>query len=124
MAASASLSRHRRSAMPNRRAEYHRPSGTLSRRFFSLPDSSSMQIMNIAASRNRTRLILIGAAVMLGLGMGLRQSLGLFLTPVTRDLALSAADFTLAVAVQNIVWGASQAAGGGLADRLGPRGSA
>ena len=36
-----------------------------------------------------TRLILIGAGVMLSLGMGLRQSLGLFLTPVTRDLALT-----------------------------------
>jgi hypothetical protein len=27
--------------------------------------------------------------------MGLQQSIGLFLTPVTRDLALTAADFTL-----------------------------
>jgi hypothetical protein len=53
-------------------------------------------------SRNRlgeTRLILIGAAVLLSLGMGIRQSFGLFLTPVTRDLALTAADFTLALAV-------------------------
>lgn len=55
----------------------------------------------------QTRLILIGAGVLLSLGMGMRQSLGLFLTPVTRDLALSTADFTLAVAVQNIVWGLS-----------------
>src|SRR5436190_1660797 len=37
-----------------------------------------------------TRLILIGAAVLLSIGMGLRQSIGLFLTPVTRDLALTA----------------------------------
>jgi MFS family permease len=68
-----------------------------------------------------TRLILIGAAIMLSLGMGLQQSLGLFLTPVTRDLALTAADFTLAVAVQNIVWGLSQAPVGALADRFGLR---
>jgi MFS family permease len=74
-----------------------------------------------AASRNQTRLILVGAAVLLSLGMGLRQSLGLFLTPVTRDLALTAADFTLAVAVQNIVWGLSQAPVGALADRFGLR---
>ena len=51
-----------------------------------------------------TRLILIGAAVLLSIGMGLRQSIGLFLTPVTRDLALTAADFTLTIAIQNIVW--------------------
>ncbi|HEX5320673.1 MAG TPA: MFS transporter [Stellaceae bacterium] len=73
------------------------------------------------ASRNSTRLILVGAAVMLSLGMGLRQSLGLFLTPVTRDLAVTAADFTLAVAVQNIVWGLSQAPVGAIADRFGLR---
>jgi MFS family permease len=55
------------------------------------------------------------------LGMGIRQSLGLFLTPVTRDLGISAADFTLALATQNIVWGLSQALVGALADRFGLR---
>jgi MFS family permease len=72
-------------------------------------------------SLRRTRLILIGAAVLLSLGMGIRQSFGLFLTPVTRDLALTAADFTLAIAVQNIVWGVSQAPVGAIADRFGLR---
>lgn len=55
------------------------------------------------------------------LGMGLRQSLGLFLTPITLDLGVTAADFTLALAVQNIVWGVSQALVGALADRFGLR---
>jgi MFS family permease len=77
--------------------------------------------MTSAPSRTSPWLILIGSAVLLSLGMGLRQSLGLFLTPVTRDLALTAADFTLAVAVQNIVWGLSQAFVGALADRFGLR---
>ena len=67
------------------------------------------------------RLILSGAALLLSLGMGIRQSFGLFLTPITRDLALTAADFTLAVAVQNIVWGLSQAPVGAIADRFGLR---
>ena len=70
---------------------------------------------------DRTAIILIGAALLMSLGMGLRQSLGLFLTPVTRDLALTAADFTLAVAIQNIVWGLSQAPVGAIADRFGLR---
>ena len=74
-----------------------------------------------ALIRDPTRLILIGAAVLLSLGMGLRQSLGLFLTPITRDLAITATSFTLAIAVQNIVWGASQAPIGALADRFGLR---
>ena len=53
--------------------------------------------------------------------MGIRQSFGLFLTPVTNDLAITAADFTLAIAIQNIVWGLSQAFVGAIADRFGLR---
>src|SRR5436305_182541 len=77
--------------------------------------------MNSSKRLSETRLILSGAAVLLSLGMGIRQSFGLFLTPVTRDLVLTAADFTLAVAVQNIVWGLSQAPVGAIADRFGLR---
>jgi hypothetical protein len=36
--------------------------------------------------------ILIGAAVMLSLGMGLRQSFGLILQPVTQDIAITVSD--------------------------------
>ena len=61
--------------------------------------------MTRSSTFGHTRTILIGAAVLLSLGMGLRQSLGLFLTPVTRDLAVTATQFTLAIAIQNIVWG-------------------
>ena len=77
--------------------------------------------MSAYGSTRQVRMILIGAGVMLILGMGLRQSLGLFLTPVTRDLGVAAADFTLSVAIQNIVWGLSQAPVGALADRFGLR---
>src|SRR5438034_10635564 len=69
----------------------------------------------------QTRMILLGAALLLTLGMGLRQSLGLFLTPVTRDLAVTATEFTLSIAIQNIVWGLSQAPVGAIADRFGLR---
>jgi predicted MFS family arabinose efflux permease len=64
---------------------------------------------------------LIGTALLLTLGMGIRQSLGLFLTPITRDLGVTAADFTLSLAIQNVVWGLSQALVGGIADRFGLR---
>jgi MFS family permease len=53
--------------------------------------------------------------------MGMRQSFGLFLGPITHDLALTASDFTLALAIQNIVWGLSQAFVGAIADRYGLR---
>jgi MFS family permease len=75
----------------------------------------------IPLSGRQARLILIGTALLLALGMGIRQSFGLFLTPVTHDLAVTAADFTLALAIQNIVWGLSQALVGALADRIGLR---
>src|SRR6187455_2717454 len=75
----------------------------------------------IVPSARQARLILIGAALLLTLGMGMRQSFGLFLAPVTQDLAVAAADFTLSLAVQNIVWGLSQAVIGSIADRFGLR---
>lgn len=65
--------------------------------------------------------ILIGASVMLSLAMGLRQSLGLFMPPLTKDIGISVADFTLAIAVQNMVWGILQPFAGALAVRVGYR---
>jgi predicted MFS family arabinose efflux permease len=67
------------------------------------------------------RLILIAVAVMLSIAMGLRQSLGLFLQPLTRDLGLAVSDFTVAIAVQNVAWGLLQPVAGGLAARVGFR---
>jgi predicted MFS family arabinose efflux permease len=67
------------------------------------------------------RLILIAVALMLSIAMGLRQSLGLFLQPLTRDLSLAVADFTIAIAVQNVAWGLLQPLAGGLAVRFGFR---
>jgi MFS family permease len=65
--------------------------------------------------------VLSSTAIMLSIGMGLRQSLGLFQTPVVQDLGLQAADFAMAIAVQNIVWGVTQPFVGALVDRFGPR---
>lgn len=65
--------------------------------------------------------ILIGASVMLSLAMGLRQSLGLFMPPLTKDIGISVADFTLAIAVQNLAWGILQPFAGALAVRVGYR---
>ena len=61
--------------------------------------------------------ILIGASLMLTLSMGLRQSLGLFLQPLTHDICISVSDFTLAIAVQNLAWGFLQPFAGALTVR-------
>jgi MFS family permease len=65
--------------------------------------------------------ILLGAAVMLSLSMGIRQTLGLFMQPLTRDLSLTIADFTIGLAVQNLTWGVLQPVIGALAVRVGFR---
>jgi MFS family permease len=65
--------------------------------------------------------ILSGAAAMLSLSMGLRQCFGLLMQPLTRDLAVTVSDFTLAMAVQNLGWGLLQPIAGALAVRLGFR---
>lgn len=65
--------------------------------------------------------ILSGAAIMLSLAMGMRQSLGLFMQPVTQDIGISAGDFAFALAMQNIVWGITQPVAGALVDRFGTR---
>ena len=65
--------------------------------------------------------ILIGASVMLSLGMGVRQSFGLVMPPLTRDIALTVSDFALAMSLQNLAWGFLQPIAGALAVRLGFR---
>jgi len=65
--------------------------------------------------------ILIGASLMLSLSMGLRQSLGIFLQPLTHDVGISVSDFTLAIAVQNLAWGFLQPLAGALTVRFGFR---
>ncbi len=69
----------------------------------------------------QTWAILGGAAVMLSIAMGMRQSLGLFQPQMIRDLGITAADFSLAIAIQNIVWGLTQPFIGALVDKHGAR---
>jgi predicted MFS family arabinose efflux permease len=65
--------------------------------------------------------ILGGAAIMLSLAMGMRQSFGLLQPHMIRDIGITAADFSLAIALQNIVWGATQPIVGIWADKYGTR---
>jgi len=68
--------------------------------------------------------ILLGAATVLSLSLGLRQSLGLFMPPITQgpqSIGISVADFTAAVAVQNLAWGLLQPLAGAWAARVGFR---
>src|SRR5215470_812319 len=71
--------------------------------------------------RRAMLVLLLLSGVIISLCVGLRQSLGLFMRPMTLELGLSAATFGFSIALQNIVWGLSQPFVGALADRYGPR---
>jgi len=66
-------------------------------------------------------LLIVLSGLIIALCMGLRQSLGLFMRPMTLDLGISAATFGFSIALQNIVFGVSQPFIGALGDRYGPR---
>src|SRR5246127_5892962 len=77
--------------------------------------------MTLLRTLRPTLPILIGASLMLTLSMGLRQSLGIFMQPLTRDVGISISEFTLAIAVQNLAWGFLQPLAGALTVRYGFR---
>lgn len=62
---------------------------------------------------------LASGALILTLALGIRQSFGLFMGPVCLALDIGREQFGLAMAVQNILWGAAQPFAGALADRFG-----
>ncbi len=49
-----------------------------------------------------------GAALMMTLAMGIRQNLGLFQAPASKELGIAISDFALAISVQQVAWGLSQ----------------
>jgi predicted MFS family arabinose efflux permease len=77
--------------------------------------------MSLLKTLRPTLPILIGASIMLTLSMGFRQSLGIFLQPLTRDIHISVSDFTLAIAMQNLAWGFLQPLAGAMTVRYGFR---
>jgi predicted MFS family arabinose efflux permease len=89
-----------------------RPARALAREVFDMADPRTLR---------PAMPILVGAAIMLTLSMGIRQSFGLFMQPMTRDIALTVSDFTLALAIQNLTWGLLQPVTGALVARLGFR---
>ncbi|HKH65772.1 MAG TPA: MFS transporter [Reyranella sp.] len=61
---------------------------------------------------------------MMTLAMGIRQNLGLFQAPASKELGIAISDFALAISVQQVAWGLSQPFAGIVADKHGTRGVA
>jgi MFS family permease len=72
-------------------------------------------------SSGQAYAMLGGAALMMTIGMGIRQNLGLFQAPASHDLGIAISDFALAISVQQVAWGVSQPFAGILADKHGTR---
>jgi predicted MFS family arabinose efflux permease len=68
---------------------------------------------------NKSFLVLICGATILTLAMGIRQTFGLFLSPMSIDLGVGRETFALAMAIQNILWGVAQPFAGMIADKYG-----
>jgi len=64
-------------------------------------------------------VVLLCGGIILTLAMGTRQGFGLFLQPMTFDHGWSRETFAFALALQNLIWGASQPFFGMIADRKG-----
>jgi MFS family permease len=63
-------------------------------------------------------IILCGGAIM-GITVGFRQSLGLFLTPISLDLGIGREGFSLGMGLMNLIWGLASPFAGAIADRYG-----
>jgi predicted MFS family arabinose efflux permease len=65
-------------------------------------------------------MVTLGAAAILMLTMGSRQTLGLFVSPLNSSTGLGVTAISLALAIAQFVWGAAQPLAGAAADRWGP----
>ncbi len=63
--------------------------------------------------------VIAAAAFILLITIGMRMTLGLFVQPVVNTTELSIAQFSLIIAVFQLMWGISQPLSGALADRFG-----
>ncbi|UCH75672.1 MAG: MFS transporter [Rhodospirillales bacterium] len=64
-------------------------------------------------------VILVAGVLVLILAFGIRTSFGIFMVPISGDLGWGREIFGFALALQNLVWGASQPFAGAIADRWG-----
>jgi MFS family permease len=70
-------------------------------------------------SRKTRWLLVLAGGVIMGAALGIRNVQGLYLLPVTLDRGWSREAFSLAMALQNLVWGIAQPFTGMIADRFG-----
>ena len=76
--------------------------------------------MTQSSLRQRWLVIMLAGATLVSATLGIRQVFGLFLQPISMELGAGFQLFSLAIAIQNLVWGLSSPVFGAAADRYGP----
>ena len=65
--------------------------------------------------------VLVGGSIILLINFALRASFGVFQIPIAQEFGWPRAEFSLAIAIQNLAWGIGQPIFGALAERWGDR---
>ncbi|SFJ65572.1 MFS transporter [Jannaschia pohangensis] len=65
--------------------------------------------------------VLISGCIVLLIGFAIRASFGVFQLPIATEFGWPRAEFSLAIAIQNLAWGIGQPIFGAIADRFGDR---
>lgn len=65
--------------------------------------------------------VLIAGSLILMIGFAIRASFGIFQIPIATEFNWARAEFSLAIAIQNLAWGIGQPIFGALAERFGDR---
>ena len=64
-------------------------------------------------------MVVVAGSIFTSIMLGVRSTFGLFLEPVVHTLQTDRGAFAFAIAVQNLLWGATQPLAGAVADRFG-----
>lgn len=81
---------------------------------------SGSEIPRPATAGGRYWVVVVAAAAILMVTMGIRQSMGLFVSPLNSATGLGLVSISFALAVGQLMWGACQPVLGAIADRWGP----
>ncbi|UWQ21897.1 MFS transporter [Jannaschia sp. W003] len=65
--------------------------------------------------------VLVAGSVVLMIGFAIRASFGVFQIPIAAEFGWPRAEFSLAIAIQNLAWGIGQPIFGAIAERFGDR---
>ncbi|MGN6571392.1 MAG: MFS transporter [Pseudolabrys sp.] len=80
----------------------------------------TVQSVSSGAKSWRTpAVVLVVGSIIAMVSFGPRSALGFFLTPMSQDFHWGRDVFSMALAIQNLLWGVGQPFAGGLADRYG-----